>query len=156
MVKFFRPELFLVFLIFLFCLLALAMFLTKNKNMQTQTVCIKEKCFEVEIAQTPEEKRKGLMGRDKLAEDKGMLFAYEEENIYSFWMKNMKFALDIIWIDSNATVIHIAENVPPCQEGNCQSYRPERKATYILEINAGLASKYGIKTGDAVILPENL
>ncbi|OGZ26840.1 MAG: hypothetical protein A2365_01425 [Candidatus Nealsonbacteria bacterium RIFOXYB1_FULL_40_15] len=118
---------------------------------EKKEVCINEKCFELEVAKTQEEKARGLMFREKLEKGKAMLFPYEEGGIYSFWMKNMNFPLDIIWINKDKKIVYIEENVPPCKTKECPNYRHEGK--YILEINAGLSEEYGIRTGDAVDLP---
>ncbi len=118
----------------------------------TQKACIKEKCFTLEIAQTQEERQKGLMFRTSLDQDAGMLFILQEEGIYSFWMKNTLIPLDIIWINKDKKIIYIKKDVPPCKEDPCSSYSPEETALYVLEINAGLSKKYEFKEGDEVDL----
>lgn len=113
-------------------------------------VCYKKSCFDVELAKTGNEQRKGLMFRESLDEDKGMLFIFEKEGNYPFWMKNTLIPLDIIWIDSNYTVVFINKNTQPCEDIICDSFDPQRYALYVLEINAGLADKIGLKVGDKV------
>lgn len=90
----------------------------------------------VEIAQTPEEKQEGLMFRESLCMDCGMLFVFENEDFHSFWMKNTPLALDMIFIDSNLSVVDMLHAVP-CFEDPCKRYIPGSKAQYILETNAG-------------------
>ena len=89
------------------------------------------------------------MYRESLGEDEGMLFVFEEEGEYNFWMKNTIIPLDMIWIDSEGRIVHIEYDAQPCEE-NCELIRPEIEARYVLEINSGLSEKLGIKVGDSV------
>jgi hypothetical protein len=73
-----------------------------------------------------------------------MLFVFDTPGRYGFWMKNMKFSIDILWLDSEETVVHIAENVPPCQDDTCPVLMPPSDARYVLEIPSGEAAKSGI------------
>ena len=111
------------------------------------TVCIKDACIQVEVVSTFAEREKGLMFRESLAVDRGMLFIFEQEGIYSFWMKNMRFPLDIIWLDLNKKIVDIKENIPPCSE-SCEILNPENKAKYVLEVNAGFTRRNKIKAGE--------
>ncbi len=105
-----------------------------------------KKCFKIYIAKTDQERVKWLMFVKNLQENEGMLFAYEQEWIYSFWMKNTLISLDMIWIDKDRSVIDI-QTAQPCKTKQCPSYTPKWKAVYILEINAELSEKYGISRG---------
>lgn len=111
-------------------------------------VCFKTHCFDVKIAKTKAEKRRGLSNREKLGENKGMLFIYPEERKLSFWMKDTLVPLDIIWINKKQKVIEIKHNAQPCKSEPCPSFSPENKAQYVLEINGGEAEKLGLKPGD--------
>lgn len=113
-------------------------------------VCFNDNCFYVETAQNPVRKALGLMYRKQLGQDKGMLFIFDEEDIYPFWMKNTFIPLDIIWIDKNKEVVFIKENARPCNE-KCENIYPDKKAVYVFEINGGLADKIGLSVGDKVI-----
>jgi uncharacterized membrane protein (UPF0127 family) len=106
------------------------------------------RCFQVEIAKTALERDRGLMHRESLDKNKGMLFIFDREGIYPFWMKNTLIALDIIWIDENNKVVFIKQNAQPCETLICPSVIPSAKAKYVLEINAGLVERLQIKTGD--------
>ncbi len=113
-----------------------------NFNKDTQRIKIGEKEVFVEIADTPAKRAKGLMFRKSLDENEGMFFIFENEGYHSFWMANTYIPLDIIWFDSDMNIVHIERNVPTCTEtGNlralCKSYRPGKKAKYVLEVNAG-------------------
>jgi uncharacterized membrane protein (UPF0127 family) len=118
-------------------------------------VCFKSRCFNVEIADTVESRQKGLMYRDFLASNEGMLFIFDNEGIYPFWMKNTLIYLDIIWIDENKQVVYIQENALPCKEENCINYNPDKNALYVLEINAGKVKELGLKEGDNIIFHIN-
>ena len=116
------------------------------ETISPKQVCINNKCFKVEVVESIEEQKKGLMLRQDLPLDSGMLFTYNQEQNLSFWMKNMLIPLDIIWINKDKEVVHIERDVQPCQEEKCESIT--FKATYVLEVNAGQAE--GIKLGDKV------
>lgn len=106
------------------------------------------KSVTAELAVTDEERQRGLMFREKLLPDQGMLFVFEEEGLYSFWMKNTLISLDMLWINKDRRIVHIARNVPPCKEDPCPSYSPERPGFYVLELGAGAADRLGLKLFD--------
>ncbi|HZX14659.1 MAG TPA: DUF192 domain-containing protein [Thermodesulfobacteriota bacterium] len=109
----------------------------------------------IEIADNFEERAKGLMFRDRLPENTGMLFVFENEGNYPFWMMNMRFSLDMIWIDSDGKVVYVAKDVPPCSL-SCRAIDPNNNAKYVLEVDAGFADKYGVVEGSFVriVLPK--
>ena len=110
-------------------------------------VCFGDNCFSVELARTEVEREKGLMKRAQLDKDKGMLFIFDKEGIYPFWMKDTLIPLDIIWIDSNGKVVFIGQNIQPCKSFICPQVNPFTKAKYVLEINGGLSKELGIELG---------
>lgn len=103
----------------------------------------------VEIADTIEEMSKGLMYRDSLGKNKGMLFIFPEESTYAFWMKNVKFSLDIIFIDNRGKVVDII-SADPCNEDSCDYYLSNKPAKYALEVNKGFAGEHNININDLV------
>lgn len=103
----------------------------------------------VEIADNPDTRSRGLMFRDSLPKDHGMLFVFDSEGVYSIWMKNMRFRLDIIWINSDGIVAHIERNVPPCSE-QCPIYGQGTFARYVLEVNSGFAQEVNLQNGSFV------
>jgi len=111
-------------------------------------VCYENECFEVEIADDPAERAKGLMFRESLERDKGMLFIFEETGIYPFWMKNTFISLDIIWLDSSGEVVFIKENAMPCLEEPCESFNPSVEARYVLEFSSGFVEEKDVSLGD--------
>ena len=119
-----------------------------NNQYSLGSVCIKDKCFSVELAKTAIQRELGLMHRKELDKNKGMLFIFEKEGIYPFWMKYTLIPLDMIWINSRGKVVFIKENAQPCKGLVCAQISPKEKAKYVLEINGGLCKKFGIKAGD--------
>jgi hypothetical protein len=111
-----------------------------------------------ELAVTDEERQQGLMFREKINDDEAMLFLFEEEGIHSFWMKNMRFSIDILWLDGQKRIVHLEPNVPPCQSDPCPSYVPAAAAMYVLELKSGSAEKHGLRVYDRLdfILPKNI
>ena len=79
-------------------------------------VCLNDICVEAEVADTNVERQRGLMHRESLAEAQGMLFIFDYEAPHSFWMKNVNFSLDVLWIDKDKMVVDIKANIPPCKE----------------------------------------
>ena len=101
-----------------------------------------------ELAVSDEERQIGLMFREELKPDQGMLFVFNDEGFHSFWMKNMKISIDILWLDKEKRIVHIERNVPPCTKPPCASYSSKIPAMYVLEIQAGMADKKKLKLYD--------
>lgn len=103
----------------------------------------------VEIAQTDAQRSRGLMFRDRMESDHGMLFVHEVEEPLAYWMKNTLIALDIFYFDSDRRLVSVAKRTPPCTLGDaCPPYRSEGPAVYVLELNAGAADSLHAKKGD--------
>jgi uncharacterized protein len=102
----------------------------------------------VEEADTPEARTQGLSGRPTLQTEDSMLFIFDEPGIYSFWMKDMNFSIDIFWIDENLRVVYMKENASLASYP--ESFKPATPVKYVLETVAGFAEKNGIKIGDRV------
>ncbi|MCK5044376.1 DUF192 domain-containing protein [Candidatus Parcubacteria bacterium] len=128
-------------------LLGIAILNNKKENQ----VCFKKHCFSVELAETSAERSKGLMFREQLDEDKGMLFVFPAEQEASFWMKNTLIPLDIIWFNENKEVLFIKKDAQPCGTDKCLSINSGVEAQYILELNAGVADEIGLIIGDKAI-----
>jgi uncharacterized protein len=93
---------------------------------------------------------RGLMFRDSLGADRGMLFLHNKMGRYSYWMYQVKIPLDIIWMDSKKNVVEIQANVPPCtatKSSDCPQHGGNQDAQFVLELNAGMAAKYGVTVG---------
>lgn len=102
----------------------------------------------VELATTPEAKALGLGGRSGLAENTGMLFVFYQSDKYAFWMKDMLFPIDIIWIRDDGEVVYVKKNLGPASYP--ATFRPEENAKYVLEVPAGFSLKNNLKLGDKV------
>ncbi len=124
---------------------------SENKLLEIEMVCIKENCFNVEVARTSGERERGLMNVEYMDNNNGMLFIFPETGKYNFWMKNTLIPLDIIWIDSNNTIVEVKDNFQPCKEEDCEIYYSKENALYVLEINGNLSNKYEINIGDKII-----
>jgi uncharacterized membrane protein (UPF0127 family) len=104
-----------------------------------------------DIAATDEQRTKGLSVKDSLDENEAMLFVFDNEAKHTFWMKNMKFPIDIIWIDTDRTVVHIEHNLQPCgSELLCPTYKPIDDSLYVLETVGGFAEKHDVVKGTRV------
>ena len=106
--------------------------------------------FTIEIARTPDEMERGLMFRDRLPPDHGMLFLYEDDRRVSFWMKNTLIPLDLIFADSTGRIVQIAERAVPLSTALISSDRAVRA---VLEVNGGTADRLHIGIGDRLIHP---
>ncbi len=117
-------------------------------------VMVGETPFVVEVVETPESRAQGLSGRESLADGTGMLFVFKKEGVRSFWMKEMNFPLDMVWIDAACTVVHISEDVPPPAPdqplSGLPTYGPSEPILYVLEIKGGVSGTAGLAPGDSV------
>jgi len=110
---------------------------------------LKGKRYEVEIADDAAKRERGLMFRDDMAANHGMLFIHDTEAPQAYWMKNTKIPLDILYFDHQRKLVSEQLNVPPCSGGDrCPPYPSEGAALYVLELNAGTAEASGVKDGD--------
>lgn len=105
--------------------------------------------IQAELADTALKRAQGLMFREHLADDRGMLFIFGDAQPWTFWMKNTKIPLDIIWMDAKKTIIHIERNVPICtrQDDGCPQYHSEEGALYVLELGGGRAAALQLQRG---------
>ncbi|MCX6747455.1 MAG: DUF192 domain-containing protein [Candidatus Nomurabacteria bacterium] len=104
----------------------------------------------VEFADTKEAQALGLSFRTPLKEDEGMLFVFDRPNTYKFWMKDMNFAIDMIWLDVNKKIVYIERNATP--ESYPKLFGPDQDAKYVLEVIAGFSAKHNLKIGDSLDL----
>ena len=103
--------------------------------------------IELEVAQTPQQQQIGLMFRDSVAPNRGMLFPFEPPRMVSFWMKNVVIPLDMIFI-SEGVIQHIETNVPPCQTTPCPVYGPNVMVDQVIELAGGRSTELKLNQGD--------
>ena len=106
--------------------------------------------LQVEVMVKDEDRAMGLMFRPSLARDRGMLFVFERTDFHGIWMKNCRFPIDILWLDEERKIVHVAEAVPPCTAEPCPVYNPLRRAAYVVELNAGQARREKAAVGAEV------
>lgn len=121
----------------------ITIYIQKNNG---ETIPIK-----VEVADSSKEIEKGLMYREELSYESGMIFIMPYERDWHFWMKNTKIPLDMIFVDKNLDIIHVKERAEPCLTENCESYNSNNSVNYIIEVNAGWTFDKGVKAGDKVM-----
>jgi uncharacterized membrane protein (UPF0127 family) len=107
----------------------------------------REVAFHVELARTPEERERGLMFREHLAADAGMLFVFDQPSLQTFWMKNTLIPLDMIFLSPDREIVGIVQNAEPLTLTGRGVNEPSQ---FVLEINGGLAARLGIRTGQRV------
>jgi len=105
------------------------------------------KVLQSEVMVKDEDRAMGLMFRPSLDPDRGMLFVFDQPDFHAIWMKNCKFPIDIVWLDEDRRVVDVAESVPPCKTEPCPLYQPMRRATYVVELNAGQARHEKVALG---------
>jgi hypothetical protein len=135
-----------------FPLLALTVLVCSSCVAQDPYVVLKGERFTVELARTSDEQALGLMFRDSLADDHGMLFLFPGEARRSFWMKNTRIPLDIFYFDANLRLVSVAESAQPCRSQRCPPYPSAAPAQYVLELRAGKAAELGVRPGDVLEL----
>ncbi|MEM5804806.1 MAG: DUF192 domain-containing protein [Candidatus Aenigmatarchaeota archaeon] len=129
--------------------LAAAFLMILNKPSETISVAIGGKAsIAAEVAYTSEERERGLMHRSGLPEGSGMIFIFDKEGSYNFWMKNMRFPIDIIWVNQHCSVVFLTNGAPPCAAEPCKLYSADEPVKYVIEVPAGYAGRHGISAGD--------
>lgn len=147
----------LLFIFFLFLALIAFTVLVKDRSgepeviplyeKQTRTITVADKKIEVEIAQSPEQRQQGLGNRTSLPKDQGMLFLFPRKDYYRFWMKDMRFSLDFLWIDQNV-IVDLTQNISEIDQK--KNYQPKFPVDKVLELNAGFIKENQVKIGDQV------
>ncbi|WP_240125362.1 DUF192 domain-containing protein [Thermomonas alba] len=108
--------------------------------------------YSVELAVDDAQRARGLMFRDAMAPDHGMLFIHEAQEPQAYWMKNTKIPLDILYFDNDRKLVAQQRNVPPCTLGDaCPAYPSKAPARYVLELNAGQADQLKLQNGAVLV-----
>lgn len=126
-----------------------------NTELETGLVHLKNQnlSIEVEIAVNQQQRETGLMYRQSLAADKGMLFVYNDQELRWVWMKNTLLPLDVLFLNHKAEIVAILPDLQPCRQNPCPIYSSQLPATYMLEVNAGFINNHQLKIGQALGLP---
>lgn len=126
--------------------------ITPEPTKRYATVVFQGVTIHVQIARTDTERQKGLSGTEGLKEKEGMLFIFNRPSKYGFWMPDMNYAIDIVWLDENFVVVDVKENATP--ESYPEVFRPRSEALYVLEVPSGFATKSGITIGSKAELKD--
>ena len=141
------------------CLLVLIFLLGLSSGAQASEspwVELAGKRYTVELAADEHSRMRGLMFRESMPRDAGMLFVFDSEHPQAFWMKNTLIALDILYFDSAATLVSMSTDTPPCKTAYCPSYPSGGAARYVLELNAGEAESLQVKPGARLTFGPNI
>lgn len=111
---------------------------------------LQNRCVQLEVARTESQKNRGLSGRDTLPENRGMLFVFDRTDAHCFWMKDMKFGLDMLWLDERGDIVFMRQNVAPETYPDTQC--PDVPARYVVEVRAGMAGRAGLRVGGSLDL----
>jgi len=135
-----------IIILFVTVIVLLIFFYLKKTPTKYTNVKVGNTEIRAEIADNPITQTKGLMFRKNLPENEGMLFIFNNEGYHNFWMMNMSFPIDIIWVNKEKVVVDITKNVQPCKL-LCPIYRPNEKAMYVLEVNANFTEEHKVVIG---------
>lgn len=137
----------------LLCIGAYLWYMPKPKTpveLPTASLYIGNTKIEVELAATQKDREQGLSGRSGLGVGQGMFFVFDEPGNWSFWMKDMHFAIDILWIDENGTIVAMERSLEPSTYP--RSYSPGIASRYVLEVPAGFTKAEGIAVGQKIVV----
>jgi uncharacterized protein len=138
-------------------LMVITRILYKITKFKSERISLNGKRMRMYIADSFARQSVGLMYRKPLKKDEGMLFVFSNEERWGIWMLNMRFSIDIIWLDGSGKVIHMKRGALPCTSiFSCEVYKPERPAKYVLEVNEGISSKYKLSVGSIIKLPDGI
>jgi uncharacterized membrane protein (UPF0127 family) len=129
-------------------------FLWWKMNDEQQVVRLHGHTYHIAVMRTEEELEHGLSGTPSLPADHAMLFVFPYDTKWAMWMKDMKYSLDIVWLDANRTVIHMEKNLSP--DTYPDEYRSETASRYVIELPSGTIEKTGIQLGDPAGFPSGV
>ena len=144
----------IIFSVIIFVFVLIHFLFSKNvsksvlKTENINFVKIGEQKIKVEIASTPENQEKGLSGRKEITENEGMLFVFKDSGEHLFWMKDMNFPIDIIWLNEEKKIVFLKENVSP--DTFPETFTSEKNFKYVLEVMAGFSQKNNLEEGETV------
>jgi uncharacterized membrane protein (UPF0127 family) len=142
-----------------FCILVIALiaFILFSPTYSATEVCFNApagseaaECIRADVVDDELSRELGLSGRSSLSEDAGMLFVFEKESRYGFWMKGMLIPLDIIWLNKDKRVIFVERDLPPCTDSYCPGHGPQTTSLYVIEVAANYTIRHNISNGTGV------
>lgn len=141
----------IVFIIGIILSLSIFAFCYLYQQASPKVIVINHYKLSVDLSKMPQEYERGLSGRKSLQENEGMLFLFPKEDYLSFWMPDMNFPIDIIWINKACKVVYIAKNVLPCKDHQtCPLVTPDKLSQYVLETVAGFSEKHQVHVGESL------
>jgi uncharacterized protein len=141
----------IIFACIIFLLSIIGLWITSTVQENVKTITIGNETFAIELADTESEREKGLSQRDSLGANKAMLFDFKQDDIWRIWMLNMRFPIDIAWLDTSGKIVYLKNNITPDTFPN--AYYPDVPSRYVLEVNAGTFERLKVDVGDTVRLP---
>jgi uncharacterized membrane protein (UPF0127 family) len=132
--------------------LAISLLVSACHAQPSAWVELKGQRFHIEVVDTEPLRQLGLMHRESLPPDQGMLFVFDRPQRLAFWMKDTLIPLDILYFDEQLRLVSVSRNVPPCKSAVCPNYPSAGPALYTLELNAGKAAELGVARGDVLLL----
>jgi uncharacterized membrane protein (UPF0127 family) len=138
--------------------LALAALLVASGSVVAEPIEIRlgDETFELDVVDDQQSREKGLMGRESLGENEGMIFDFPKGSRPAIWMRNMVISLDLLFLDEQGTLVQIFHRVPPCEAMPCEVYQAERPLRFVIEVAAGTANRLGLEPGQQVDLGTRL
>lgn len=138
--------------------LALAALLVASGSVVAEPIEIRlgDETFELDVVDDQQSREKGLMGRESLGENEGMIFDFPKGSRPAIWMRNMVISLDLLFLDEQGTIVQIFQRVPPCEAMPCEVYQAERPLRFVIEVAAGTANRLGLEPGQQVDLGTRL
>lgn len=148
--KSFWPYIVISVLVFICLILVAIWFVNKVNTIVYKNVQIGQQTFKLEVAQTEEAREKGLSERDSLTKNTGMLFDFKQDGDWRMWMVQMRFPIDIAWLDKNYKILKIKSNAKPADFP--EVYYADAPSRYVIELNSGVFKELDIKEGDTIII----
>ena len=124
------------------------LFIQKVNETKTAQAAIGNELFTLEVADTDAQRQQGLSERDSLPENTGMLFVFNEPGDWRMWMVQMRFPIDIAWLDENKTIVHIKHSANPAEYP--ETYKSPKPALYVVEVPDGTFNRLGVNVGDSI------
>lgn len=130
-------------------------FLWWQMNNEQQVVRLHGNSYHMSVARTADERERGLSGTDSLPSDRAMVFVFPKDDKWAIWMKDMKYPIDIVWLNSDKVVVHMVKNAQPSSYPKTQ-FEPPQNTRYVIELPSGTIERTGISIGDPAGMPSGI